>query len=50
MKPKFLNRKPNELVNNSMTISQEGFDFELWAREVKRQMIAALKKRASKTY
>ena len=50
MKPQFLNRKPNKLVKNSMTSSYECFDFDLWAREVKRQMITALKKRASKTY
>ncbi len=38
-------KQSNELVKASDSNLNKSFNFELWAREVKRQMIAALQKR-----
>ncbi|MEW6494181.1 MAG: hypothetical protein AB1589_16955 [Cyanobacteriota bacterium] len=41
------NLQQNKINGTSILASSESFDFDIWARAVKRQMIALLKKRAS---
>lgn len=41
------NRQQGKPAEGSIIAGTEAFNFELWASEVKRQMIASLQKRAS---
>jgi hypothetical protein len=42
-----LNKQQDKLVETSVNSNREYFNFELWATEVRRQMLALLEKKGS---
>jgi hypothetical protein len=42
-----LNKQQDKLVETSVSSNREYFNFELWATEVRRQMLALLEKKGS---
>ncbi len=42
-----LNKQQDKLVETSLSSNREYFNFELWATEVRRQMLALLEKKGS---